>query len=190
MDRILLATGESKSGQALLEFLKTQENSSEIHVANSVGQAQRFLTERHYDLLIINDPLTDGNGLALAKETAERFLTAVIYFTPEKTAEQIAQELEPCGILVMSKPISKNALVQALQFIQIMCNRIAYLERERFVLQNKIEEVKLVDRAKCVLVQYLNMTEEQAHRFIMQQAMNRRLPKGEVAERVLKTYEN
>ncbi len=190
MDRILLATGGNKSGEALLEFLKEGEETPEIHVAKSVEQARRFLTERHYDLLMINEPLPAGSGEDLARETAERYLTAVIYFASGRTAAQIKQELEPCGVLVMSKPISKAALVQAMGFVEIMRNRMAYLERERFVLQNKIEEIKLVDRAKCVLVQYLSMTEEQAHHFIMRQAMNRRVPKSQVAETVLKTYDH
>ena len=43
-----------------------------------------------------------------------------------------------------------------------------------------------MDRAKCVLIEYLKMTESEAHRFIEKQAMDMRITKREVAERILK----
>jgi len=55
--------------------------------------------------------------------------------------------------------------------------------------QNKIEEVRLIDRAKSVLIQYLKLTEPQAHRFIEKRAMDMRMTRKEVAESILKTYE-
>ena len=46
-----------------------------------------------------------------------------------------------------------------------------------------------MDRAKCVLIQYLNMTETQAHRYIEKQAMDLRTTRRQIAEGILKTYE-
>ena len=55
--------------------------------------------------------------------------------------------------------------------------------------QSKIEEIRLVDRAKCMLIQYLSMTESQAHRYIEKQAMDRRVTRGEVARSILGLYD-
>ena len=63
------------------------------------------------------------------------------------------------------------------------------LRNENFKLQSKIEEIRLVNRAKCVLIQYLKLTEPQAHRYIEKQAMDTRQTKKDVAEKILKTYE-
>ena len=57
-------------------------------------------------------------------------------------------------------------------------------------LQKKIEEIRLVDRAKCVLIQYLNMTEAEAHRYIEKQAMDMRKTKKTIAENILNTYDS
>ena len=56
--------------------------------------------------------------------------------------------------------------------------------------QNKLEEIRLIDRAKCVLIQYLNMTEQQAHRYIEKQSMDLRQSRVVTAESILKTYES
>ena len=50
--------------------------------------------------------------------------------------------------------------------------------------------MKIVNRAKSMLMQYLNLTEEQAHRHIQKQAMDLRKTQRTVAEDILKTYQN
>ncbi len=52
-----------------------------------------------------------------------------------------------------------------------------------------MEETKLVNRAKCVLIQNLKLTESQAHRYIEKQAMDTRQTKKEIAQKILTTYE-
>ena len=47
----------------------------------------------------------------------------------------------------------------------------------------------MIDRAKCILIQYLNMTEAEAHRYIEKQAMDMRSTKRVIAEGILRTYE-
>ena len=64
-----------------------------------------------------------------------------------------------------------------------------FSENENFKLQRKIEEIRLIDRAKCILIQYLQMTEPQAHKYIEKQAMNLRQSRVQMAESILKTYE-
>ena len=60
---------------------------------------------------------------------------------------------------------------------------------ENVQLKSRLEEIKLIDRAKCVLMQCLAMSEPQAHKFIERQAMDLRISKKRVAEQVLNTYE-
>lgn len=52
------------------------------------------------------------------------------------------------------------------------------------------DEIRLIERAKEVLIEYLKMTEAQAHRYIEKQAMDMRITRREVAESIIKTYEH
>ena len=54
---------------------------------------------------------------------------------------------------------------------------------------DKSEEKELVFRANKVLMTCLGMSEQQAHKFIQQQAMNLRRTKSEIAFDVLVMYE-
>ena len=60
---------------------------------------------------------------------------------------------------------------------------------ENSKLTQKIEDVRIIDRAKCLLISYLKVNEQEAHRYIEKQAMDMRITRREVAEGILKTYE-
>ena len=49
-------------------------------------------------------------------------------------------------------------------------------------------EIRLVNKAKWLLISQLSMSEPEAHRYIEKQAMDRRLPKLEIAEEILASY--
>ena len=68
--------------------------------------------------------------------------------------------------------------------------KTAALEEENLRLQGKLDEIRLVARAKKTLMQVLGLSEAQAHRAIEKQAMDLRLTRRAVAEHILHTYEN
>ena len=58
------------------------------------------------------------------------------------------------------------------------------------MLRNMVEDMKVINRAKLLLVTCLNMTETQAHRYLEKQAMDLRTSKLHIAKQVIRTYEN
>ena len=93
------------------------------------------------------------------------------------------------GAVHLQSPVSPAVLLQALAFALEMRARLRALEGENERLRAALGDFKLIDRAKCALVRYLGMTEKAAHRFIEKQAMDRRVPRREVALDILKAYE-
>ena len=65
---------------------------------------------------------------------------------------------------------------------------LAKLEAKQQSVEERMEEIRLVNRAKWLLIQCLNMTEAQAHRYIEKQSMDTRVSKREVAQDIIKTY--
>ena len=49
-------------------------------------------------------------------------------------------------------------------------------------------DIRIINRAKLLLVQHLQMTETEAHKYIEKQAMDRCVTKRAVAEQILSTY--
>ena len=51
-----------------------------------------------------------------------------------------------------------------------------------------MEEIRQVNRAKMLLMQSLSMTEQEAHRYLEKQAMDRGMKRLAVAEEVIRNY--
>ena len=54
--------------------------------------------------------------------------------------------------------------------------------------EEKMKEIRLVNRAKWVLIDELKMSEADAHRYIEKQAMDRCVSRREIAEEIISTY--
>lgn len=86
--------------------------------------------------------------------------------------------LEARGALVLQKPLNKALFLRTVRLAMVARRRLLEIKTENAGLHHKIEEIRLIDRAKCVLIQYLGLTEPQAHRYIEKQAWTGGSPAG------------
>ena len=61
-------------------------------------------------------------------------------------------------------------------------------EKKTLSIEEKMEEIRIVNRAKWILIRELKLDEPEAHRYIEKQAMDRCISKRIVAEEIIKTY--
>jgi response regulator NasT len=189
LDKILLVTRNTKSKDALLKYLINDLNRT-VEVADSVESGKLKLAETTFDLIIVNYPLDSHTDASFSIYCAQSTSAGVIALLKSKEIDALSERLEKYGIIVINKPILKVVLNQAIKFAELSKNRVLTLNEENLKLQDKIVQIKLVNRAKWVLIRYLNMTENQAHKYIEQQAMERRVSKKKIAEKILKMYEH
>lgn len=189
MEKLLIVASAPKSAECLRQILSSYEQ-LHIEVAESAAQAKERLMKTAYDLAVINSPLKDESGIALSMLMAEHTETGVIILVKEEYVEQVQKKTEEAGVYIVAKPVNPPLLYQAIRFVSIAHRRMRLLRKENTKLVQKVEDLKIIDRAKCCLMQYLKMTEVQAHRHIEKQAMDLGLTKRHIAENILKTYES
>ncbi len=189
LQKILLVTRNTKSKDALLQYLENDLNRN-VELADSVESGKLKLSETAFDLIIVNYPLDSNTDASFSIYCAQSTSAGVIALLKSKEIDALSERLERYGIIVINKPILKVVLNQAIKFAELSKNRVLTLNEENVKLQDEIAQIKLVNRAKWVLIQYLNMTENQAHKYIEQQAMERRMSKKKIAEKILKMYEH
>ena len=61
-------------------------------------------------------------------------------------------------------------------------------EKKALSIEEKMEEIRIVNRVKWLLIIELKMDEQGAHRYIEKQAMDRCISKRIVVEEIIKTY--
>ncbi|MGI6030289.1 MAG: ANTAR domain-containing response regulator [Eubacteriales bacterium] len=188
MESVLLVSGSAKGAEAL-EALLSNGSFDPIIQARSGGEARRIMARQTFSLIVINTPLTDEFGHDLGSFAAQSTTAGVLLLVKADLAQDIGARVEPDGAFVIAKPFPKQLALQSIRLALASHHRMAGLERENLRLQDKIEEIRLVDRAKCALIQYCKFDEAQAHRYIEKHAMDLRQTRRQVAESILKLYE-
>lgn len=189
VDNVLVVSGTEKSAALILEFL-SQNPCKEIITVKNCGEARRLLVERDFDLCIVNAPLTDEFGVQFAIHTAMEGICQVIVLVKNELFDEVSSKVEDYGVLTVAKPMNRQVFWSALKLAGASFRKAVKLKNENEKLLQKMDDLRLVDRAKCILIQYLKMNEAEAHRYIEKQAMDMRMTKRQVAEGILKTYES
>ncbi len=130
-------------------------------------------------------PLPDEFGHELAQLAAGETTAGVILLAKAEIADSVAEKVEDDGVFVVPKPLSRVLFMQALRMTRAARSRLSGLQNENRRLQKRIEDIRLVDRAKCLLIECCGMSEPEAHSYIEQQAMNRRCPKRDIAQGII-----
>ena len=159
-----------------------------VHFEKSISSAKRALVEREYDFIAINSPLPDDDGIRFAIDMCSGKSTVVLLFVRNEIYNAIFSKVSAHGVYTLPKPTSKLIINQALDWMSSTRERLRRLEKKTTSLEDKMQEIRIVNRAKWILISELKMTENDAHRYIEKQAMDRCTSKKEVSEAIIKTY--
>ena len=143
-----------------------------------------------FDSVIISTPLSDEFGLDLVADISKDAKNGIVVLAKREIADEVQKKIRFTGAFVLPRPFNKALLGQTIKLAEIAHIGMAKLEEENRQLSQQLSDMKIVNRAKSMLMQYLNLTEEQAHRHIQKQAMDLRKTQRAVAEDILKTYQN
>lgn len=187
MQKILIA-GKTKQICESIAALLPEEEYKTFSLTDGIHM--RSIDAENYDTIIISTPLEDEFGLDLAAELHGKTPASLIVLTKGELAEEVQNKIKFTGAFVMGRPCSKPALLQAIKFAGVAGESIKRLTEEKTRLERQIEDIKLIDKAKACLMEYLKLTEEQAHRQIQKQAMDLRKTQKQVAQDILIMYVN
>lgn len=123
-------------------------------IVASGGEARRRMGDIDFEVVIINTPLPDEFGHELSTYAVEKSNAGVILLAKAGTADQISDKLQQHGVLVLAKPFTGVQFRQAVQMAAACCRRLDYLRQENDKLRDKIAQIRLVDRAKCYLIEH------------------------------------
>lgn len=184
---VLLVSASDKLTASLRAMLPC-DRYDPVVVAGDVASARRCLLENPFDLLLINTPLPDDFGTHLALDVCNSSGTGVLLLVRAESYPDISARVATYGILVLSKPTNSAILTQSLTLCCATRDRLRRMEEKAATMEEKMEEIRLVNRAKWILIDQLKMTEKEAHRFIEKQAMDRCITRRAVAENIVSTY--
>ncbi|MBS6446594.1 MAG: ANTAR domain-containing protein [Clostridiales bacterium] len=184
---VLIVSGSEK-GIEYFEELAGPSFSQIVH-AQSAAQAAELVMHTPFDVVIVNAPLADELGDGFAVRCTENSYAGVLLLIKAELADTAAAA-ENAGVLVLTKPAGKGAIQSAVKLACAVGRRLFKAQSKADTLKSKMDELKTVNRAKWLLIGKLGMNEADAHRYIEKLAMDTRQTRREIAESVIKTYEN
>lgn len=186
--RVLVISKSTQMTDLLIDTLPQNQYKPISHVS-TVGEAKRTLIDNNFDIVVINTPLADDFGVQTALDLTTEKSVAILILVKNELYEQVTYKVEESGIVTLAKPTSKQAIYGAMKMLTAMRFKLKAMEKETLNLRSKMDEIRMITRAKWLLIEQLHMSEPQAHRHIEKQAMDRCVKKIEIAQNIIRTYE-
>ena len=184
---VLVVSAAQKFNEALTPLLPGSQYYPVCCVPNIVA-ARRELLSKDYDFVIVNAPLPDDFGTRFAVDACSKSGTVALLLARADVFDEVEEKVSSQGVFTLQKPTSVPALQQSLKWMAAARERLRRMEEKATSIEEKMEEIRLVNRAKWLLIEQLKMTEAEAHRHIEKQAMDRCISKREIALGIIKTY--
>ena len=127
--------------------------------ATSMAQARQKLLEKGDMALIVNTPAVDEFGVESAVDIASHEVP-VIVLVPADVYDRAVYRTRGAGVFVLARPVRGQILVQSANLLLTAHHRIAELRADNDRLSRRMEELGLITRAKCLLIEKKGMTEE------------------------------
>ncbi len=184
----VLVVSAAENFNAALSGLLTEPSYCPVDTVSSVSAARRAMAEKVFDMIFINSPLPDDQGVRLAIDACTSKGTVALLLVKSEIHAEIYDRVVGRGVFTLPKPTSRPALAMALSWMASARERLREFEKKTLSVEEKMEQIRLVNRAKWILIRELKMSEPDAHRYIEKQAMDRCVSRGDIARDIIKTY--
>ena len=185
---VLLVSASDKMNEVITSLLPVTDYWP-LTTVRSVNEGRRKLMEGPFDLIIINSPLPDSSGIRFSMDACIASEAGVLLLVKHENYEDIYYKVLSSGVVTLSKPTSTQMVSQNLRVLCAIRERLRHMKSKQTTVEGKIEEIRLINRAKWLLIDCLHMTEPDAHRYIARKAMEQKITKRDAAEMIIRTYQ-
>lgn len=182
MKNVLIAAKTTEACKTLGSFI----DSAEYDVTTATdGMTIRSIDIARFDFIFISVPLENENGLSLLTELRKLTEAHLIAIVREDAADAALKKLSPIGAYIVTKPVYKGALMQAIRFCETHAGSEVVFRRRIAELEKQAELDKKLMRAKLIVMSKEQLSEDEAHRRIQKLAMDLRVSQYEISDDII-----
>lgn len=187
--RALLVSSSEAQTQRISALL-TRARIVPFDHTDSALQALEQFDAGGIDGVLIAEPVAGSSGQELALQLKKRHCMAVLLLAAPEHADAAAALLEQSGVLVLPSDAPESLIVQTIRLLAAVRIQLEQMQHKTEKLEAKVADIRIINRAKLLLVQHLQMTETEAHKYIEKQAMDTSMRRRTIAENIIRTYED
>jgi two-component system, response regulator PdtaR len=182
--RILIAEDEAIIRLDLREMLE-EEGYEVVGEAGDGETAVKLAQTLRPDLSILDIVMPGMDGLAAAEAINQAELSAVLILTAFSQRDFVEKATKAGAMAYLVKPFDKQDLMPAVELSMARWAEVRALAEESKNLAERLNDRKLVERAKGLLMKEHGLDEPEAFKMIQRKAMESRITMAKVAEELI-----
>ncbi|GAA0734487.1 ANTAR domain-containing response regulator [Clostridium oceanicum] len=140
------------------------------------------------DLVIIDTGLRGMNSFEVAHIIEDNKISTVIFIT-NNINDTFYKNLKDMNVFAyLMKPINLQQLYHTVEFSIMNSYKMSMLSKEIERLENTLEERKIIAKAKGILMNKLNISEEEAFKMLRTKSMNKCISMSSLCKIIIKKY--
>jgi two-component system, response regulator PdtaR len=182
--RVVIAEDEAIVRLDLKEILE-EEGYDVVGETGRGDEAIELVRSLRPELVILDIKMPGADGLTAARQITSERLAAVLILTAFSQRDLIEQARQAGALAYLVKPFQKSELLPAIEIALGRFMEMKALDDQVKSLEERLEVRKVLERAKGLLMDELNIKETDAFTWIRTTAMRERQQMGEIARRVI-----
>ena len=184
MRRVLVIDDHESSRRDLVNILL--QRGYQIVGEGSSGKAALVLAQTSApDVMLMAVGLADLDGIQAASAILAAIRLPIVLNTSHYDAATVERATKAGVMALLLKPLRAEAVSPAIELAISRFKDYHELQQENDSLKENLESRKIIERAKGLLMDQRQLSEEQAYSLIKKASMNLRKPMAEVAQAIL-----
>jgi response regulator NasT len=182
--KVMVVEDESILRMDIKEMLK-EAGYEVVAEANSGDKAIELAALHKPDLIVMDVKMPKMNGIKASRIIYQTFEIPTLLLTAysERDLVEEAKNAHILGYLV--KPVSERDLIPAVEIALAQASRLKDMANEIKKMEEKFQDQKVIQRAKGILMDIYQVSEEQAFKMLRSYSMNQGKSMKKVADYIL-----
>lgn len=183
--RIVIADDEPVTRMDLSEILE-DAGYNVVGSASDGFDAIELCREFKPDLVLMDVKMPLLNGLKAAKIISEEQLTNCVILLTAYSGQEFIEEAKNLGVMgYLVKPINDRNLLPAIEIALSKSQQIEAIKKDANKARQQVEDRKMIEKAKGVLIKNYGISEEDAYKKIRNLSMNKRRSMKDIANAII-----
>jgi two-component system, response regulator PdtaR len=182
--RFLIADDEALHNLALTSQLEALGHQV-VATASNGQEAVELAREKKPDMAILDIRMPVMKGPDAARRIHEESAIPIIILSAYSDTRTVDEATRSPIFHYLVKPVDPDDLAPAIAVAKARFSEWQKARDERDGLQTKLDERKILERAKGILMETRQMTEQEAYRFLQKTSQDKNTPMIELAKKIL-----
>ncbi len=182
--RVLIADDEALHNLALTSQLETLGHQV-VATASNGREAVELARQTKPDIAFLDIRMPTMTGPEAAHEIASDRAIPMIILSAYSDARTVDEAIKAPVFHYLVKPVDPDDLAPAIAVAKARFEEWLDARRQKEMLELRLEERKIIERAKGLLMDSRGLTEKEAYRFLQKTSQDKNTPMVELARKLL-----